>query len=165
MSLAAFICRSERLSLRRGGCGAGGLRRAYKQDQDVSTIAKDGPLKSRGTQHGHPGADQRSVSPCTAEKARVFDLWTWPRHRVGTRGRGFERWEAEWEKMAAGRGLTWEWDTALRISASRSWFAHEFLTPTLFWPSLICNFTSPFLESAIATAGGRWGFSLPDLVF
>lgn len=82
----------------------------YKQAQDVSTIAKDGPLKSRRTQHGHPGAHQRSVSLYTAKKACVFDgyPWTWPRHCVDTRGRVFEWWEAERKKMAAGRGPTRE---------------------------------------------------------
>lgn len=54
------------LSAGQGGCGclcgrgAAGLGppAVYKQPQDVNTIAKDRPLKSRGTQCGHPGAHQ-----------------------------------------------------------------------------------------------------------
>lgn len=152
-------------------------------------MAKDGPLKSRGRQRGRPGAHQRS------RLAPVFDgcPWTWPRHCVGTRGRGLERWEAEREKTAAGRGPMRELGRSPGVSACRSWVSHGFLSPTFFWPSLIgvwsaaqshslsassvppgrhfrsvfckaCNFTSTFLESAIATARSCQGFSLPDSV-
>lgn len=30
------------------------------------------------------------------------------------------------------------WDVALRVSSSKSWVSHKFLSPALSWPSLIC---------------------------
>lgn len=181
---------------------AGGLRGwgpgpVYKQAQDVSTMAKDGPLKRRGTQRGRPGAHQRSVSLCAAEKAHVFDgyPWTWPRHRVGTRAEGLNGGKRKGKRRQRGEDRRRSWDTALRISASRSGVSQEFLLSgfvlalaDLYLESstqplsfllpctsrqafqvisakcFVCNFTSTCLESAIATAGGCWGFSLPDLV-
>lgn len=135
MSPAAFIWGSGRLRLRQGGCGAEALRQVYKQAQDVNTIAKDRPLKSRGTQGGRPGAHQRSVSLCTAEKARVFDGYPWT--GPGTRGRGFEWGEVEREKRAAGREHR-SWDTVVWVSSSRMWASHEFPWSELFWLLLIC---------------------------
>lgn len=67
-------------------------------------------MKSRGIQHGHPGAHQRSILLCTAKKARVFDgyLLTWPQHHISPRARGFWSWEAERKRVAVRRGHTWE---------------------------------------------------------
>lgn len=88
MSLAAFIWGSGRLRLWQGGCGAGPPQRVYKQAQDVNTMARDLPLKSRGMQRGRPGAHQRLLALCNAERAPVFDGD--PQTGPGTRGQGFE---------------------------------------------------------------------------
>lgn len=63
-SPAALICwlgpPSDRAQAPAGGLrGWGPPRQVHKQAQDASTIARDGALKSRGTQRGRPGAHQR----------------------------------------------------------------------------------------------------------
>lgn len=48
------------------------------------------------------------------------------------------------------------WDTAPRVSASRSRVSHGFLGPTFFWPSLVCTWSaahSPALSSFSAPPG------------
>lgn len=161
----------------------------YKQAQDVSTIAKDGPLKSRGMQHSHPGAHQRSVLLCTTKKAHVFDgyLLTWPQHHIGPRARGFGLWKAERKRVAVRRGPTWELGHSSEglffqivgfsqvpqscfVLALSDLHLECSTQPFSFLLQCTSRHTSLFvlakcailqaLESAIATAGDCWGFPL-----
>lgn len=125
-------------------------------------MAKDGPLKRRGTQRGRPGAHQRSVSLCTAEKAHVFDgyPWTWPRHRVGTRAEGLNGGKRKGKRRQRGEDRRRSWDTALRISASRSGISQEFLLSGFVLPLLICIWRaahSPSLSSSVHLQAGISG--------
>lgn len=85
----AFICRSGRLwlPLGQGGCGAGPSS-SVQTSSGCEHNSQGLAFEKQGDAAWPPWGTSKSVSLCTAEKARVFDGYPWT--GPGTRDQGFE---------------------------------------------------------------------------
>lgn len=138
---------------RRGAVGLEAPRQVRKQAQDVSTIAEDGALKSRGTQRGRPGAHQRPRLALAAPQQPpcLIAAGLAPAGQgAGAVGSGKGKGSSG-ERAGTGPGYS--------PQAPHHGFLMSSLGPSLFWPWLIVSraqHTAPLFLTSPHLRAGVW---------